>query len=125
ESPPPMGSSREKGKKSEPPKMAPVKELVPDAIREKVLQLAGDQLSLSKDCRGVVVIEMLWGASQYLPAHDGGKYKTTANKLQDFLSKKQVVVTHFQTPDEFKQGEGIFDRYSEVERKAKLGPVKI
>lgn len=115
-----MGSSREKGKKTEPLKMAPVKELVPDAVREKVLQLAGDQLSLSKDCRGVVVIEMLWGASQYLPAHDGGKYKTTANKLQDFLSKKQVVVTHFQTPDEFKQGEGIFDRYSEVERKAGL-----
>ena len=31
---------------------AEVKELVPDIVREKVLQLAGDQLSLSKVGRG-------------------------------------------------------------------------
>lgn len=59
-------------------KACPVKELLPSEVCKEVRSIAPD---------GGVVIEMLWGSSTYLPAHNGGhKYVKNAERLQELLA---------------------------------------
>ncbi|CAK9111601.1 unnamed protein product [Durusdinium trenchii] len=95
-------------------------ELVPAEVREEVKRLA-------RPTGGGVVIEMQWGSSAYLPAHNGGlKYREYASRLQELLSGRlsrgsELPVHIVDQPMRFKKKvSGIYDQFSDWERACKL-----
>jgi hypothetical protein len=66
--------------------------------------------------QGSVVIEMQWGSSRFLPAHNNGaKYKQYYKELGELLAGKPVAITEFVTGPN-RRGSGIFDRFSKYEQ---------
>eukprot|EP00435_Cladocopium_sp_Y103_P066884 s320_g29.t1 len=97
-------------------KAVPVTEVLPSEI-SKVIRRIASQTS------GGVVIEMQWGSSAYLPAHNGGqKYRDCAQRLQELisgrLSRGSPLPVHIvDKPIRFsKRSSGIYDQYSDWER---------
>jgi hypothetical protein len=90
---------------------SPVKELVTAAIMDEVRQRArSDKPAGSASC----VVEMKWGSSRFLPAHQSGqKYKRVSSELEEILARKPVGVQTFVSED---RGKAIFDRFSNQER---------
>ena len=61
-------------------KAVPVTELLPSEVSKAIRRIASQT-------GGGVVIEMQWGSSAYLPAHNGGqKYRDCAQRLQELIS---------------------------------------
>ena len=61
-------------------KAVPVTELLPSEVSKAIRRIASQT-------GGGVVIEMQWGSSAYLPAHNGGqKYRDCAQRLQQLIS---------------------------------------
>ena len=115
------------------PGPAPMHEVVPGQLKSKVLKLVRDSPPLDQQHRGVVVIEMSWSESGYLPSHAqpssqdpdvyvwGEKYKRLAAQLGEAVANKGVTVVHFKTPSGLKKSQGIYDRFSEWERRLPQG----
>ena len=69
-----------RAKEWKPVTAAAVPELLPPEVVKEIRRIAAG---------GGIVIEMLWGSSAYLPAHNGGKkYRQNASQLQELLAGK-------------------------------------